>query len=116
MKKLRESERRSDVVGAVYILHFDPPYKHVRHYTGWTEGDRAAVKARLRRHLSGHGARIIEVICCRMGHGVHLGRIFRQKTRKFERALKKRNHGPLEQFCRVCREQARAKLTAIAAD
>ena len=23
-------------MGTIYLLHFDPPYKHARHYTGYT--------------------------------------------------------------------------------
>ena len=25
--------------GVVYLLHFDQPYQHARHYTGWTGDD-----------------------------------------------------------------------------
>ena len=28
---------RRDAQGTVYLLHFSEPYKHARHYTGWTE-------------------------------------------------------------------------------
>ena len=24
-------------LGVIYLLHFDQPYRHARHYTGWTE-------------------------------------------------------------------------------
>ena len=26
-------------LGIVYLLHFDRPYQHARHYTGWTGDD-----------------------------------------------------------------------------
>jgi predicted GIY-YIG superfamily endonuclease len=44
--------------GIVYLLHFDRPYKHARHYMGWTND----LDARLARHSAGRGARLIEVV------------------------------------------------------
>jgi predicted GIY-YIG superfamily endonuclease len=37
--------------GTVYLLHFDQPYKHARHYVGWTRN----VKRRLAEHMAGRG-------------------------------------------------------------
>jgi predicted GIY-YIG superfamily endonuclease len=37
--------------GTVYLLHFDQPYKHARHYVGWTRN----VKRRLAEHVAGRG-------------------------------------------------------------
>jgi hypothetical protein len=45
---------RHNVQGTVYVLHFDPAYKHARHYIGWTEGD--DVTARIAVHLQGRGS------------------------------------------------------------
>jgi predicted GIY-YIG superfamily endonuclease len=42
----------------VYLLHFDQPYKHARHYIGYTDD----LNARLERHRAGTGARLLEVI------------------------------------------------------
>ena len=36
-------------LGIIYMLHFDQPYKHARHYTGWTED----LLDRLDRHAAG---------------------------------------------------------------
>ena len=44
--------------GVIYLLHFDQPYKHAKHYTGWTED----LLDRLDRHAAGRGARLVEVI------------------------------------------------------
>ena len=49
---------RRDAQGTVYLLHFSEPYKHARHYTGWTED----LPARLGAHGNGRGARLMEVI------------------------------------------------------
>ena len=39
--------------GLVYVLHFDPAYRHARHYIGWARN----VDARLAAHLAGSGSR-----------------------------------------------------------
>jgi predicted GIY-YIG superfamily endonuclease len=40
------------MTGIVYLLHFDQPYKHARHYVGWTARN---VKRRLAEHEAGRG-------------------------------------------------------------
>lgn len=50
--------RGQNVSGWLYLIHFDEPYKHAKHYTGWTTD----VPARLRAHATGNGARLMEVI------------------------------------------------------
>ena len=44
-------------IGTVYLLHFDRPYAHAGHYTGWTTD----LTARLAHHAAGHGARLLAV-------------------------------------------------------
>ena len=36
-------------IGVIYLLHFDQPYRHAKHYTGWTED----LLDRLDRHAAG---------------------------------------------------------------
>jgi len=43
----------------VYLLHFDSPYFHARHYLGWTS---LPIETRLDHHRTGHGARLLQVI------------------------------------------------------
>ena len=45
--------RPANELGTIYLLHFDRPYRHARHYTGWTED----LLDRLDRHAAGtaHG-------------------------------------------------------------
>ena len=45
-------------LGVIYMLHFHQPYKHARHYVGWTDD----LLDRLDRHAKGTGARLIAVI------------------------------------------------------
>lgn len=44
--------------GTVYLLHFDRPYKHARHYLGWAKD----LDARLEHHRAGTGARLLAVL------------------------------------------------------
>ena len=48
----------SDVPGVVYLIHFARPYKHARHYLGYTED----LPKRLSLHKRGLGARLMEVV------------------------------------------------------
>lgn len=51
--------RRENVQGTIYLLHFERPFKHARHYLGWTEGP---VEERIADHRSGRGARLTAVV------------------------------------------------------
>lgn len=81
--------------GTVYLLHFNAAYKHAAHYIGWTIGD---VEDRLQQHMSGTGARLIEVIV-NAGHTFELARTW-QGTTELERALKR--YGGAARICPIC--------------
>lgn len=49
----------ADSVDVVYLLHFEQPYKHARHYVGTSRADRLA--ERLHEHRTGAGARLVAV-------------------------------------------------------
>ena len=83
------------MTGTVYLLHFDRPYKHARHYTGWTGDD---VPVRLERHATGRGARLMTVIH-QAGIGFILARLC-EGTRDTERAIK--NAGGAVRYCPLC--------------
>lgn len=68
--------------GTVYLLHFSAPYRHARHYTGWTYD----LAARLAVHAAGHGARLVAVAKA-AGITFALART-RPGTRADERAIK----------------------------
>lgn len=42
----------------VYLLHFNQPYQHAKHYLGSADD----VERRLAEHAKGQGARLMEVI------------------------------------------------------
>ena len=81
-------------LGTVYLLHFDQPYAHARHYTGWTED----LLDRLDRHARGCGARLMNVIS-RAGIGFVLVRTC-EGTRATERHIK--NAGGAVRYCPLC--------------
>ena len=81
-------------LGTVYLLHFDQPYCHARHYTGWTED----LLDRLERHARGCGARLMNVVS-RAGIGFVLVRTC-EGTRDTERSIK--NSGGAVRFCPLC--------------
>jgi predicted GIY-YIG superfamily endonuclease len=85
---------RKDVMGTVYLIHFDAPYKHARHYIGWTED----LSGRLRAHAGGNGARLITVVN-QAGIGWELARTW-EGTRARERQIK--NQGGAAGVCPVC--------------
>ena len=81
-------------LGTVYLLHFDQPYQHARHYTGFTED----LLERLEKHARGHGARLMNVIS-HTGIGFVLVRTC-EGTRDTERAIK--NMGGAVRYCPAC--------------
>ncbi len=80
--------------GTVYLLHFDRPYRHARHYCGWTSD----LPARLAAHRDGRGARLVEVITS-AGIGFTVARTW-AGNRHRERALKRQ--GGLSRCCPLC--------------
>ena len=82
----------------VYLLHFERPYRHARHYLGYAKN----VDERLRAHRVGAGARLMEVVT-EAGIGFTLARTWRG-DRKLERRLKNQHNAP--RLCPVCRAQA----------
>lgn len=83
-------------MGIVYLIHFSPPYRHARHYLGFTSFN--DVKRRFHAHQSGYGARLTNVA---VAAGCKL-LLVRQWTgsRQLERRLK-RHHGSVK-LCPLC--------------
>jgi hypothetical protein len=83
----------------IYLIHFDRPYRHARHYLGFVESPRGLV-GRLARHASGAGARLLAVVAA-AGIGWRLVRTWADGTRAEERRLKSSRHAP--RYCPICR-------------
>ncbi len=78
----------------IYLIHFDTPYKHARHYIGYTND----LPSRLEEHRSGHGARLIQVIQ-QAGITWQLARTW-PGDRSTERRIKNRHNAP--RLCPIC--------------
>ncbi len=86
--------------GVIYLLHFDRPYKHARHYTGWTDD----LETRLARHARGGGARLLAVAYA-AGVRWQLARTW-PGPRARERQLKRQ--GGASRHCPLCRQSVRS--------
>lgn len=84
--------------GLIYLLHLSRPLEHARHYLGFAESD---VKARLERHRSGRGAKMLAA-ATQNGISYRVARIWRGVTRDQERALKVSVGGMKHLLCPVC--------------
>jgi hypothetical protein len=83
-----------------YLLHFTPPYRHARHYLGFTDD----LPRRLRRQATGQGARLVAVA---LAAGCSFELVWvRLGSRDEERRLKNQKAVP-RLVCPVCPGPAR---------
>ncbi|HEY1357060.1 MAG TPA: hypothetical protein VGF21_02030 [Thermoleophilaceae bacterium] len=82
--------------GAVYLLHFERPYQHARHYLGWT----ADLEARLIEHRAGRGSPLIRA-AADAGIGFVVSRTW-PGDRSDEWRLQRMKDEP-DRLCPVCR-------------
>lgn len=87
---------------SVYLIHFNRKLKHAQHYLGFVESE-ANLDKRLTDHLSGQGARIMEV-CFERGIEWKCVRVWSGADRSFERRLKRLKGAKV--LCPVCNGQA----------
>ncbi len=83
------------VIGSVYLLHFDPPFKHARHYLGWS----ASVAERVATHRMGRGSPLVRAALA-AGCNVRLVRVWGRCSRILERHLKNQKNAP--RLCPCC--------------
>ncbi len=83
----------------VYLIHFDRPYRHARHYIGYTEN----LEQRLEAHRAGHGSRLIQVVR-EHGIGWRVARTW-DRGRDYERVLKRVGHA--SRYCPICKNDRR---------
>jgi len=88
----------ASVQGEVYVLHFDRPFGHARHYIGWGRN----AKDRIAAHRAGRGSRLMSVIR-EAGIGFRVAAIM-PGTRELERRLKNRGGGA--RSCPICHEES----------
>lgn len=82
-----------DVLGTVYVIHFEHPLHHARHYVGWTD----SFDRRMKDHRSGRGSSLMAAVSKIMDWQVVL--TF-PGTRNDERAFKNRKNTP--EMCPIC--------------
>lgn len=87
---------------AVYLLHFDRPYAHARHYLGYA--DDAKLHERIDAHYNAtpgdtHHHRLMQVIRA-AGISFTLARVWPGADRTKERQMKTRGH---TRRCPICR-------------
>ena len=80
----------------IYLIHFDRPLHHARHYLGYCAD--GTLEVRLIRHRAGRGARLLAVLR-ELNIGWRVVRVF-DGDRHFERRLKATASTRL---CPVCR-------------
>jgi predicted GIY-YIG superfamily endonuclease len=85
--------------GVVYLLHFDRPYGHARHYLGWAKD----LDRRLIEHQTGAGARLVQV-AINAGVSFELARTW-SGSRQLERRLK--TLGSRGRVCPICSPRRR---------
>ena len=99
--------------GAIYLLHFDPPYKPApdaprrnwaAHYTGWASNPHAGLEHRLAQHVAGQGARLTQVQ--REAGGSWRLASVEPGDRNRERQLKKHSAA---RRCPICKDEAQAE-------
>lgn len=79
----------------VYLLCLTRPYKHARHYVGWSKD----LEARLAHHRAGTGANLLRV-AKKAGIDFGVVCVWPEETRTFERKLK--NTHRVARYCPVC--------------
>ena len=87
----------------VYLIHFSEPYRHAKHYIGWSQ----KIAARFQHHQNGTGANLCAVAVAR-GIGLEIVRIWEGKGRDWERKVK--NYKKTKLLCPVCNKEHALEL------
>lgn len=82
-------------MSAIYLIHFDRPYRHACHYMGFTND----LAKRMDTHRAGKGARLMEVVTL-AGIKLRPVRVWYGGTRSIERRFKLQHH--LSRLCPLC--------------
>lgn len=100
MSRFRPHPKDAKLYGTIYLVHFDEPYKHARHYLGFAPGD---VDERMVKHMLGTGSNLMRVVSA-VGISWRLARLWKG-TRADERRLKNGKQAP--RYCPICSEKPR---------
>lgn len=86
----------SGVMGTVYMLHFDRPVRHARHYRGWAK----ELDVRMAHHRAGTGAKLT-ALAVKLGIGWETVLAI-PGDKNLERQL--HNRGGASRICPKCKE------------
>jgi hypothetical protein len=87
-------------MATVYLIHFDRPFKHAKHYVGFCKGSSGqGLACRLAKHRAGTGAKLLRAVNA-AGIGWQCVRVWPGWTRSQERKLK--TWGGAARICPVC--------------
>lgn len=87
-------KKYNGVQGTIYLLHFEKPYQHARHYLGWS----AELNARLSEHHAGRGSKLMAAVV-QAGIPFVVARTWTGDTFD-ERRLHRQNNSP--RLCPIC--------------
>lgn len=108
MSRLNDARRWRGKTGTIYLLHFEQPLKHARHYIGWTDN----LDQRLRDHLKGQGSRLVRAVVA-AGIGVALARTWKGDLFD-ERVLHRQRNA--SRHCPICHGEKDAAANLLALD
>ena len=86
----------------VYLLHFDEPLCHAKHYIGYTDD----LDKRMETHRAGRGSKLVRAVMENDSDFV-VARTWENGDRTFERHLKDQKNGP--RFCPICQAKLRGE-------
>lgn len=89
-------------ISGVYLIHFDSPLSHARHYIGYASN----IPKRLELHKQGQGSRLLKAVQ-ESGIGYKIVRLWTGKDGSFERKLK--SQGGAAHLCPLCSGQDRKR-------
>lgn len=89
----------------VYLIHFSKPFKHARHYIGYSES-METFKNRLHHHRNNTGSKLLKAVN-KAGINWRVIRIWQDKDYLFEQKIKR--CGNSSNYCPVCRKRRNAK-------
>ena len=84
----------------VYLIHFDKPFKHARHYLGYTANERMYLK-RIQHHRTNRGSRLLAAVN-RAGIKWEVVRTWTEADGNFEQRIKA--CGNIPKYCPICRK------------
>ncbi len=94
--------------GIVYLIHLSRPYRHARHYLGWTSD----LEQRLREHRAGRGS---PLIAAAIAAGIDLELAATWPGSRHDERRRHRQKNSRARLCPICRAEARPQPAAVTA-